>query len=296
MQGELSSQVTMADSVFSILPPYLWIAVMSYQAHKEERFMYPIYPCLALNAAMSLHVVTLLGSHAVTGSIPGRVPGSIKLAVFVGTLSIFGSLGVWRSLGIATAYGAPLRIYQHLQYDAVTNANNFSGVLDINVCVGKEWYRFPSSYHLPSLSTSSKVFRLRYIQSAFHGLLPGHFIEGYARDWTDVFPGTWLEPKGMNDRNEEDLGKYVAIEECHFLVDSRFEGANSNHEEPDYVSIAQHDEKDWSIVTCDRFLDQSRSGVMGRLGWTPEWSAKVPYVGHLAERNWGEYCLLQRRL
>lgn len=36
---------------------YLWLGVLSAQAHKEERFMYPAYPLLALNAAVTLFLV-----------------------------------------------------------------------------------------------------------------------------------------------------------------------------------------------------------------------------------------------
>jgi alpha-1,2-mannosyltransferase len=36
---------------------YLWLGVLSAQAHKEERFMYPAYPLLAFNAAVTLFLV-----------------------------------------------------------------------------------------------------------------------------------------------------------------------------------------------------------------------------------------------
>ena len=69
-----------------------------------------------------------------------------------------------------------------------------------NLCLGKEWYRFPSSYFLP------KDVRARFIKSSFDGLLPGQFDEsgkGPER------PGVWKLPEGMNDENKEDWSKYV---------------------------------------------------------------------------------------
>ena len=44
-------------------------------------------------------------------------------------------------------YRAPLDVYYTLRYPHITNA--IRGLEEINICVGKEWYRFPSSFYLP---------------------------------------------------------------------------------------------------------------------------------------------------
>lgn len=36
---------------------YLWLGVMSLQPHKEERFMYPAYPLLCMNAAVTVFLI-----------------------------------------------------------------------------------------------------------------------------------------------------------------------------------------------------------------------------------------------
>lgn len=36
---------------------YLWLVVMTAQAHKEERFMYPLYPLLCMNAAVTVFLI-----------------------------------------------------------------------------------------------------------------------------------------------------------------------------------------------------------------------------------------------
>lgn len=74
------------------------------------------------------------------------------------------------------------------------------------MCLGKEWYRFPSSFNLPH------GVHAKFIKSEFTGLLPGEFDE--AKIGFGLFPGTWLVPPGMNDENLEDPGKYVS--EGHF--------------------------------------------------------------------------------
>ena len=50
------------SSPFTILalrlaPLYLWVAILTLQSHKEERFMFPIYPLLCFNAAVTLYLV-----------------------------------------------------------------------------------------------------------------------------------------------------------------------------------------------------------------------------------------------
>ena len=38
----------------TLIPMYLWILIFFTQAHKEERFLYPIYPLICLSAALTL--------------------------------------------------------------------------------------------------------------------------------------------------------------------------------------------------------------------------------------------------
>jgi hypothetical protein len=41
---------------------------------------------------------------------------------------------------------------------------------DVNVCVGKEWHRFPSSFFLPNNN-----WNLKFIKSEFNGQLPAPY-------------------------------------------------------------------------------------------------------------------------
>lgn len=179
-------------SVILILPFYMWLAIFSSQSHKEERFMYPAYPFLALNAAIALH--TILGWFG--GSDPrtlvGRIPAQIKLAlVMCGVLGAVAA-GVLRTVGNVTAYRAPLKVYDQLGLNSSATQT---------LCLGKEWYRFPTSYFLPN------DVHARFVKSEFRGLLPGQFSE--AKTGFGLFPGTWLVPSGMNNQNIEDPSKHV---------------------------------------------------------------------------------------
>ena len=40
-----------------LLPMYVWFAIFGAQPHKEERFMFPVYPLICFNAAVCLYLV-----------------------------------------------------------------------------------------------------------------------------------------------------------------------------------------------------------------------------------------------
>ena len=190
-----TTQNTFRIFVFTT-PFYLWLGIFTSQPHKEERFMYPAYPLLAVNAAISLHA--LLSSFGSTNpkSLVGKIPPQLKLAFVSFWILLAVALGILRTAGVVTAYRAPLDIYKPLQSPELVHSYDA-------VCLGKEWYRFPSSFFIP------QNMRARFVKSEFNGLLPGQFHEG--ETGFGFFSGTWLIPPGMNDQNIEDPGKHVCV-------------------------------------------------------------------------------------
>lgn len=58
----LSKPAADQSSPFTVLalrlaPFYLWLGILTAQAHKEERFMFPAYPLLCFNAAITLYLM-----------------------------------------------------------------------------------------------------------------------------------------------------------------------------------------------------------------------------------------------
>jgi alpha-1,2-mannosyltransferase len=190
-----ASRQSFVRNLTFISPFYLWLTIFSLQPHKEESFMYPAYPLLALNAAISLHIVLGYVGSTDPKVFLSKIPASIRLAAVVFVVIGAIDLGLLRIVGIITAYSAPLKVYAPLQETSVTRFGD-------NLCLGKEWYRFPSSFFLPD------GMHAKFIKSEFSGLLPGEFSE--AKVGFGFFPGAWLEPPGMNDENKEDFGKYVS--------------------------------------------------------------------------------------
>lgn len=290
--GQPASRLPFFRTLVTISPFYLWLAIFTLQPHKEERFMYPVYPFLALNAALALHIIVSIidpspvqvrtgpkvqiagGKAPRTTTITGTtVLRNLKNLIIFSFLALTTTLNISRSLNLATSYSAPLSIYT-----ALPPASSLSSSQP-NLCLGKEWYRFPSSYHLPS------GYRPKFIASDFHGLLPGAFSE--VDSGFGFFAGAYLIPSGMNDENKEDLSKLIEEERCDFLVESWFPSEGVSELQPDRV----HDEKKWEKVKCEKFLDQGSTGILGRLFWTPD----AKWVPSVFRRQWGEYCLLERR-
>ncbi|PYH48339.1 uncharacterized protein BP01DRAFT_371313 [Aspergillus saccharolyticus JOP 1030-1] len=272
LPSQTADKQTLLRRLALITPFYMWFAIFTAQPHKEERFMYPAYPFLALNASISVHMVLSYLGSSDPKEMAGRLTPKIKLAAVVSMFVLAISAGFLRTMGMVTAYSAPLKVFEPLEQPGVAQPGDF-------LCLGKEWYRFPSSFFLPH------GMQAKFIRSEFRGLLPGEFP--VAKDLASLLQGTSTIPPGMNDRNEEDLGKYVEISQCSFLVDSHFPGREATDLEPNYTQ----DEKVWEKLACHDFLDASQTGLLGRLTWTPD----LPIVPRSLQRHWGEYCLLRRR-
>lgn len=196
LRAQTTTKQTLLRSVVFVTPFYMWLAIFTTQAHKEERFMYPAYPFLALNAAIALHMVLSYIGSSNPKELVGRLPAKVKVVFASGFVLLAIDAGILRTLGMITAYRAPVTVYGALQAPGIARPGE-------TVCLGKEWYRFPSSYYLPN------GMRAKFVKSAFDGLLPGEFNE--AEVGFGFFAGTWLIPPGMNDQNIGDSGKYVGI-------------------------------------------------------------------------------------
>lgn len=193
-RSRTTSVQTLLRSVTLVAPFYMWFGIFTFQPHKEERFMYPVYPFLALDAALAFHIILSYIGSSNPRELIGRVPAKLKLAAVMSVILVAFNAGMLRILGMVTAYNAPLKVFEPLQQVNVAETGT-------SVCLGKEWYRFPSSYFLPH------DMHAKFVRSEFRGLLPGEFPEApslYAR-----LEGASQIPSGMNDLNIEDPGKYV---------------------------------------------------------------------------------------
>ncbi|KAJ1020269.1 hypothetical protein NDA18_005866 [Ustilago nuda] len=111
-----SSLFTLA--LFRITPFYLWFVVLSLQAHKEERFMYPAYTLLCMNAAVSLYLIRTLAEVTfvkVTKSPYRASKSSLFTNITSSVLALSVVLGVLRCVGQLNNYHAPFDVLFHFE-------------------------------------------------------------------------------------------------------------------------------------------------------------------------------------
>ncbi|KAI1793985.1 asparagine-linked glycosylation 9 protein isoform a [Ganoderma leucocontextum] len=297
-----------------LAPVYLWAAIMTAQKHKEERFMYPIYPLICFNAAVTVYLVRgwFEAAFIAATNSPYRASRSSLFSQF--TLSVvatFGVLSLARIMAHWKYYHAPMSVTYALEAAEVPRLLNATGHIHLppqfdsagrhasdesqpridltllkpfglRLCVGKEWHRFPGHFLVPD------GVRVDWLKSAFDGLLPGHFAETAHRGGGLLArqQGTRLVPAHLNDLNREATQFYVGVDSCDYLLDLDFPAhpQESGHE-PRYVA----DAKTWDRVSCQPFLDARHSPLLTRTLWFPGalWQAQNVY---------GEFCLLRHRV
>ncbi|WFD27558.1 dextrin dextranase [Malassezia nana] len=190
-----------------ILSVYLWMAVLVVQPHKEERFMYPIYPLLCVNAAICLYLMRAAAETVylrLTRS-PYRASHTMLFsALTLAPLLIAVVLGLTRTLALIHHYRAPLDLGMVL---SATKGEH-------RLCYGKEWHRFPSHFFVPP------SMQVDFIESEFDGILPHHFAAdseaapGPASYTQAAFywpraPFTQRVPSTVNERNQAERDRYV---------------------------------------------------------------------------------------
>lgn len=186
-----------------IAPVGLWLSLMFAQAHKEERFLFVIYPLICLVAAF---VVDWAWRTAMRVWVSIKPTGSLRVAdrfismfIHVG-LAAFVVVSVLRATALVRYYSAPYAAYENLSNTIMQQQGK-----DVTVCVGKEWYRFPSHFFLPEGGEDGAMgAQFGFLRSNFRGQLPQPYLTSSN--------GTWAIQEGFNDMNREELSRYVR---CH---------------------------------------------------------------------------------
>ncbi|XP_050777978.1 alpha-1,2-mannosyltransferase ALG9-like isoform X3 [Gopherus flavomarginatus] len=251
----------------TLAPMYIWILIFFSQPHKEERFLFPIYPLICLCGAVALSSLQKCYHFAFQRyRLEHYTVSSNWLAL--GTVFLFGLLSLSRSVALFKGYHGPLDLYPEFRRIATDpTIHTVPEGRPVNVCVGKEWYRFPSSFLLPD------NWQLQFIPSEFRGQLPKPFAKGPM--------ATRSIPADMNDQNREEPSRYIDISKCHYLVD--LDRAIETSREPRYSA----NKEEWVSIAYKPFLDTSRSSKLLR----------AFYVPFLSERHtsYANYTILKPR-
>lgn len=230
-------------------PMYIWILIFFTQPHKEERFLFPVYPFFALGGAVFLDSLQRTWSYLLPDKTKSRYTDSSSVVtIFTGIL--FSLLCMSRSVALYQGYHASMDVYVELQNIASNpRIHTLPQEKNVNICIGKEWYRFPSNFFLPN-----EKWHLQFIKSEFKGLLPKPYEPGVN--------GPRILPSHMNDLNLEEPTRYIDVSRCHYLID--LDVPSNSKLELDY---SQSD--DWTIVASAPYLDASRSHRLMRAFYIP---------------------------
>lgn len=155
---------------------------------------------------------------------------------------------------------------------------------EVNVCVGKEWYRFPSHFLMPH------GMKLAFLESRFRGLVPvlfpggelnftGQDVAGLAKEMRFGKREYAFVPKHNNDLNRYVADRFVDIGSCDYLVDSIPVDAELGKEDP--IEPFYGLDPRWEVVSCAPFLDAAN---------TP-FPARAFYFG---KKKWLNYCSYRR--
>lgn len=245
------------------LPLLVWILVFFTRPHKEERFLFPVYPLFSLCAAIALSLLPEVASVYVGLLLVPfplkRLTRPVKSLLFY-LLSrlpaivcvLYALLCVSRVTALYRGYHGSLDLYSRLNAGEVQQLT--LPLREVNVCVGKEWHRFPSSFFLPA----QHKWKLRFIRSEFKGQLPKPYsLQGNA---------TSIVPENMNDMNREEPSRYFDIAQCHFLVD--LDIASDSPLEPRY----SEESHTWHLAMKFPFLHATRSHQLLRAFYVPWYS------------------------
>uniref|UniRef100_A0A6P7FU16 Mannosyltransferase n=1 Tax=Diabrotica virgifera virgifera TaxID=50390 RepID=A0A6P7FU16_DIAVI len=238
----------------SLSPLYLWLLVFMIQEHKEERFLYPVYPLICLSGAITVDIIQKLWFR-ILNFLQKMPQGTHYLdkTMFIMFISILltSLLGISRILSLYRNYHASIDLMMELNKYPVEQ--KISERAQINVCYGKEWHRYPSSFFLPNVN-----WNIRFIKSEFDGMLPAPYSVGDN--------ATSIVHEYFNDQNREAPELYFDINKCHFLVDTDL--GKETALEPNYAN-----QKDrWKVIKTHRFLNQSKSHPLFRSFYILYWS------------------------
>lgn len=233
----------------TLSPMYLWMLVFFTRPHKEERFLFPIYPLICLSGAVALSSLQKCYHFLFQRyRLEHYTVSSNWLAL--SAVVVFAVLSLSRSVALFRGYHAPLDLYP--EFYRIAKDPTLHSVPEgrpVSICVGKEWYRFPSSFLIP------RNWQLHFIQSEFKGQLPQPYSSGPL--------ATQIIPANMNDQNLEEPSRYVDLRQCHYLVD--LDTDEETPLEPRYSS----NKEEWNIIAYKPFLLASRSSPIFRAFYIP---------------------------
>lgn len=245
---------SMAKMTLVVSPAFLWLGAISWLPHKEERFLYVVYPlCIAAAANVVFHVKEILEKI-----FPSWLVRKLVAFGVLGTCA----LSLSRTHALLHHYGSIMALYAYLPELPMGER--------VHVCVGAEWYKYPSSFFLPG-----SQYRLQFVASGFDGLLP--------RPFEEHIDGTKAAPRQLNDENKSEPDNYWEdADGCNYFVTTTTSKGGHWVDE----TILKNSSNSWKVLASLPFVDNSKS---------PAWS-RAFYIPYMSQKKnvWVDYVLLEK--
>lgn len=256
--GLIRRHATSSSLLVLLLPMHVWLAVVLPRPHKEERFLFPIYPALCLGAALlSVTMVDAAYRRFYRRSMKWRFAIWVQAAIWLPAVLISTS----RTVALSKYYSAPLQVYSQLRYHP--------DVTDTVICTCGEWYRFPSSFYLPS-----SIQSFGFVESSFQGQLPQPY-----RSYGSRTPHEF-DASHFNNQNRPEQQSYTPLEQCEYLIDL--------HSSKD----CRETNSNWKPLAFSAFLHtEGTISTMHRTLYIPLWHEKEEEHGSV---QYVDYILYQR--
>lgn len=241
---------------------YVALLVFVAQPHKEERFLAPCYPFVALAAALMLTDVgpivdAIFATYCASGIKLRRILRIIVRTAMCGIVVASILLGISRTVMQIHAYGAPLSVYAALSHSLAVDFPS-SGA---NVCLGAEWYRFAGSMFIPN-----ETHQLRFVRSHFAGLLPRPYPKVVHDSVIKRWQGTRIVQQGFNEYNRASPGQFYDGP-CDYFIG--FIEARKETNKTEWFDIASAYKMREQIIAHKQFLDKERSSRGQRAFYLP---------------------------
>ncbi|EED93788.1 mannosyl transferase [Thalassiosira pseudonana CCMP1335] len=248
--------------ILVLIPMYIWLGIVLPRPHKEERFLFPIYPMLCFGAAIAVEEM-ICGMSYITSKIGSS---SKKQGFSNGTRLLLGAVvlapcaivSISRSAALYYNYSAPLTLYGHL-FTHMTASSVVKSERTIYVCTAGEWYRYPSSFFLPPNT------QLGFLKSSFTGQLPQPFTAmGSKKDSLAIQTGLF------NDVNKEEMDRYIDIEECSYVVELVPSVVSDNTaDRPECIQYMDSSSSSWNLTASYDYLDAESTPTLHRTLYLP---------------------------
>ncbi|VDM02795.1 unnamed protein product [Schistocephalus solidus] len=188
--------VNLIDVALMAFSPFLlWNVVFFLQSHKEERFLFPCFPCLSIMSALVFCPLLRIPRQKTSFK---AFPPILLIVAFVVTFIL---ISLSRILAITSGYSAPMFLVTHLPPPQTP----------ATLCIGRDWHYFPSQFLLPD---GNEKWNVAFLKSAFKGQLPGKFAEGVG-----IISATRTAINKFNDMNREESDRFIDLEQCNFILD-----------------------------------------------------------------------------